>query len=328
MSAELRGEVPAEMLVVGDHRGRVEEAARAGGAQVRTWRRLARGGAEAVAWPGPGLVDGATVRLPSGKDALRMALHAVAARVRREGRAWVYGANDEGIRSATRVAAEVFRDVETARTQARCRVLRCTRPADGLRSELADWATACSAQVAGQALSWVSYPGVFAHGRVDEGSALLIEHLPTLEPGARVLDFGCGAGLLSLALLGRTPDLELTLLDIDAVAAAAARRNLPGAEVRVADGFALPRQARFDAIVSNPPLHRGKARQHSALEQLVEGARKQLEPGGELRMVVPGNVRVHRLLEVAFADVQIAARTSRYRVWSARSPISQTGGTW
>ncbi len=44
-------------------------------------------------------------------------------------------------------------------------------------------------------LKVISLPGVFSHGRLDRGSALLLEHLDKL-PSGHLLDFGCGAGVL------------------------------------------------------------------------------------------------------------------------------------
>ena len=49
-------------------------------------------------------------------------------------------------------------------------------------------------QLADGPLEVVSLPGVFSHGRLDLGSALLLEHLDN-PPGGRLLDFGCGAGI-------------------------------------------------------------------------------------------------------------------------------------
>ncbi|OZB20538.1 MAG: 16S rRNA methyltransferase, partial [Pseudomonas sp. 34-62-33] len=71
-------------------------------------------------------------------------------------------------------------------------------------------------------LEIVTLPGVFAHGRLDRGSALLLEHLDDL-PSGHLLDFGCGAGVLGAALKRRYPDSELSLLDVDAFALESSR---------------------------------------------------------------------------------------------------------
>ena len=74
-------------------------------------------------------------------------------------------------------------------------------------------------------LKVVSLPGVFSHGRLDRGTELLLEHLDKL-PSGHLLDFGCGAGVLGAAVKRRYPHNSVTMLDVDAFAAASSRLTL------------------------------------------------------------------------------------------------------
>ncbi len=74
------------------------------------------------------------------------------------------------------------------------------------------------------------------------------------------LDFGTGSGCLALALAAHCPCALISASDISPAALAVARRNAEfhqlAARIRFfeGDGFgALPPEARFDLIVSNPP---------------------------------------------------------------------------
>ena len=80
-----------------------------------------------------------------------------------------------------------------------------------------------SLPLADGALEIVTLPGVFAHGRLDRGSALLLEHLDDL-PSGHLLDFGCGSGILAIAglLLGAR---QAVGTDIDPQALEASRDN-------------------------------------------------------------------------------------------------------
>jgi release factor glutamine methyltransferase len=87
------------------------------------------------------------------------------------------------------------------------------------------------------------------------------QFLSTINSGpSSALDFGTGTGCLAIALAVKCPGAKLTALDISTDALALARKNAEQNQVagRIeffpGDGFgALPAEARFDLIVSNPP---------------------------------------------------------------------------
>ncbi len=81
-------------------------------------------------------------------------------------------------------------------------------------------------------------------------NAMLEEVGRRLQPGARVLDAGCGTGSLSRKLLELEPDLRLTLLDLSPAMLARAG-DLPG-EHLVGSVLDLPLpDASFDLVVSD-----------------------------------------------------------------------------
>jgi len=74
------------------------------------------------------------------------------------------------------------------------------------------------------------------------------------------LDFGTGSGCIAIALAAKCPGARVLALDVSADALAVARQNAERngvsdrVEFRCGDGFAaLPTEARFNLIVSNPP---------------------------------------------------------------------------
>jgi 16S rRNA (guanine1207-N2)-methyltransferase len=315
------GRISGPVLAVDDEEGAVEAELSRSGALVRAWRRRAVRDRPAHPWPPDGPFDAATIRLPKGRLCLQMVLHAVVSRVRPGGGVWLYGANDEGVRSAKPLLEDVLREVRTVETRAHSRIWRGRRE-EGyghLRSDLSDWESVFTAELPGGALQLCSFPGLFAHGRLDDGSRLLIESLPRKLPGARVLDFGCGAGVVALAVRQRFPEAELDLVDSDALAVEAARRNLPDARVHLGDAWsALPENTRFDLIVSNPPFHRGKGEDFELIDGLIDGAARRLRRRGALLVVAQRRLGLGRRLAERFASVSVERETRSYRLWLAR----------
>lgn len=122
----------------------------------------------------------------------------------------------------------------------------------------------------------------------------------------RVLDLGTGSGCIAVSLAIENPRAEIIATDASTAALALARANevrLGARIVEFAHGdwyAALPADARFDLIVSNPPYVAegdphladlrfepalaliAEARGLAALRKIIEGAPSRLSPGGWL----------------------------------------------
>jgi 16S rRNA (guanine1207-N2)-methyltransferase len=289
------------------------------GLSCAVWNRRLLGGPAAAPWPADGPFDAALVRLPKARDEQRMTTHASLSVLAPGGRLVLYGGNDEGIRSAAGLLQEVTGGVEVVAARGHGRVLSATRPQtiDGLRDTLQSWRMVTPMAIAGVTADWVSYPGIFAAGRLDEGTALLISAMPALAAGARVFDYGCGSGLIGAAALAQEPGITLDMLDTDSVALEAVQENVPRARRTLGARLADAEPAHYQAILSNPPLHEGVAEDHALLERLIADAPASLAPQGVLQIVVQRRVPLDRLLGRDFAQVQIVAENGRYRVWRA-----------
>ncbi len=176
-----------------------------------------------------------------------------------------------------------------------------------------------SLQLADGPLSVVSLPGVFSHGRLDVGSALLLQHLEQL-PEGHILDFGCGAGVLGAALKRRYPQSRVSLLDVDAFAVASSRLTLMEngleAEVMCGDGIdAAPKN--LGAILSNPPFHQGVHTHYQATEQLLRQAAAHLNHGGQLRLVANSFLKYPPLIEQHLGPCQVLAEANGFRIYRA-----------
>lgn len=303
-------------LVVDESSGQLAAHLHARGAEPQVWRRFAGRGDTAAPWPQVESATSAFVRLGKDRRALAMALQAAASVVPSGGAIVLFGANAEGVKSAGKALEEVAEDVLTVDTRRHSRVFAGRRRAEiaGLRTTLESWREVHEITLNGRARPWVSYPGVFAGGALDPGTALLLEHLPPIAAGAAVLDMACGNGIIGASVREQFAEAAVDLVDNDAVAIIAARENVPGASIICGDGLAAAPRTRYDVILSNPPIHDGVAENFAFLQGLIAEAPARLKPGGVLQVVIQSRIRVLPWFEAAFKEAAIVAQDRRYQI--------------
>ena len=161
-------------------------------------------------------------------------------------------------------------------------------------------------------------PGIFSWDRLDAGSALLLKHLPTFT--GRGADLGCGLGLLSLAALQSPTVTELTLIDIDRRAIAAATRNIhdPRAKFEWKDiRHDTLNLTALDFIVMNPPFHDTGIEDKSLGQTFIERAASLLKPGGTCWLTANRHLPYEALLTTRFTRSELIAEADGFKIYMA-----------
>ena len=261
--------------------------------------------------------DSAVLFLPKSRELSDYLLQALAARL--AGRElYLVGEKRGGIERAAKQLSAYGkpRKLDSAR---HCQLWQVTVDNAPAAPDLLALAQRFELPLADGPLQVISLPGVFSHGRLDRGSALLLEQLEDL-PQGHLLDFGCGAGILGATLKRRYPQSQLTLLDVDAFAVESSRLTLAAngleAEVIAGDGIdAAP--AGLAAIVSNPPFHTGVHTDYQASEHLLRESASHLNKGGELRLVANSFLRYLPLIEQHLGSCQTLIERDGFRIYRA-----------
>ena len=233
---------------------------------------------------------------------------------------YLVGRNNEGIKSAKSTLRSAFGEVEKVQAARHCAVFVARGPAPGL-ADLEHAAARHRLDPPAATGEYVAAPGVFAKGLLDDGSRLLLENIRPSRAD-RVLDVGCGVGVLGLGIASRMGTESATLVDVDAYALWSARRNaalVDGVDVTVAPSDVLSDvSGRFDLIVSNPPFHDGAATSSRFIQTLAGAAGRHLGRKGEVWIVANRFLKYEPLLGDAFRHVDVMADDGRYRVFRAK----------
>ena len=166
-------------------------------------------------------------------------------------------------------------------------------------------ADAIHATVLGESLTLKTAPGLFSPGHVDRGTLAMLG-VAAFEPGLRVLDLGCGCGVVGIVAARKCGAEDVWLADIDPVAVAIARENaeangVPAVHCVVSDGLSGVDAAGFDLILSNPPYQSDFA----VARAFIEKGFNRLKIGGRLLMVVKRRDWYKNKLIAIFGGVKI-----------------------
>ena len=268
------------------------------------------------------------MNLPKGRKLARRWLVESWSALKPGGELYLAGANPEGIQSVIQDAKNLFGNAVVLAYRKGCRVARSVKQS---RSEdtLEPWITAAdmrrgswiefSTEACSEYFTLRSLPGLFSFDRVDEGTDLLLQTLsPEQVQDRRVLDFGCGYGLIGMAA-ARLGARGVDLLDVDLSAVAAAQENclrnkINHARVLPSDVLDAVCDERYDLIISNPPFHAGKEVEYGMAHTFIAHSRYILIPTGRLVLVANRFIRYDRLMMEVFGNVKSLSETGKFHV--------------
>lgn len=173
------------------------------------------------------------------------------------------------------------------------------------------------ANIQGFDLHLETAPGLFSPNGIDAGTLAMLSRV-TFQPDDKVLDLGCGYGVVGVVAAKRISGPRVHLADIDPVAVEVARRNLAlngvgEATVWLSDGLDAVTETSFTKILANPPYHVDFA----VPKRFIEKGFNRLALGGSLWMVTRREAWYRQKLSAIFGGVRTHA-DSGYVVFEAQ----------
>ena len=275
----------------------------------------------ATAAPSEPPYDLVVAYLQKGKDANDLLLATAASVVAPAGRVFLVGENAAGIKPYAARLEERVGPLESSDAARHC-VLYEARASEARPAvQLDAWEQHFRVPVGRGALDVVSLPGVFSHGRLDEGTAFLLPHLPS-DIAGRALDFGCGSGVIGAAIASLNPGCAVSLVDSNAFALRSAERTfsangLAAQVIRPVDGIDSLGTETFDLIVSNPPFHQGIGTDYTVVARFLQACEQRLTDGGLLLMVANRFLPYERMIPKALRMSNVA-EDAKFKVLQGR----------
>ncbi|RLF20501.1 MAG: 16S rRNA methyltransferase [Thermoprotei archaeon] len=163
--------------------------------------------------------------------------------------------------------------------------------------------------------------GVFSVGRIDKGTQLLVENM-IVKDGWRILDLGCGYGVIGIVAAKLAPHGKVVMTDINRRALWLARMNVrlnkveANTEIRWGSLYEPVRGEIFDTIITNPPTSAGL----QICYEIIRRAPEYLRKGGLLQLVArhgKGGARLADMMERVFGSYEVLAKAGGYWVYAS-----------
>jgi 16S RNA G1207 methylase RsmC len=168
--------------------------------------------------------------------------------------------------------------------------------------------------------------GVFSKSKVDFGTDLMLNEFlkknrNLKSEGIKILDIGCGYGVISVILKSFYPEASVTLSDVNERALELSEENLKkyninGYEIIKSNVFEKI-EGKFDMILSNPPIRAGK----DTIFKIYTEAYEHLNKDGEFYCVIQtkhGAKSTQKKLVEIFGNCDTVTIDGGYRIFLSK----------
>lgn len=162
---------------------------------------------------------------------------------------------------------------------------------------------------------------LFSPNSIDKGSLIMMSKID-FQPGQKILDLGCGYGVIGIYAAHFSGAENVTMVDINPIAVELSRKNakynnLSAINIFQSDGFHNIVEQDFDLILSNPPYHAD----FKVPKNFIENGFRHLKSGGSMIMVTKRYKWYKNKLESVFGGVKVIEENGYYIFISQKRAI-------
>lgn len=170
-----------------------------------------------------------------------------------------------------------------------------------------------------------NHANVYSREKLDIGGRYFIENLPKVAPNSKVIDLGCGNGVIGLSVLASEPSAQVQFFDESHMAITSAeeniKNNLPDlisqCQFYLNDCLTDVESNSVDLILCNPPFHQQNATTDHIAWQMFKDSHRVLKKGGELRIIGNRQLAYHIKLQRIFGNEKLIASNDKFVTQSA-----------
>ncbi len=263
--------------------------------------------------------DAVIIHIPKAKAELELVLAFVTPLLGAGADIFLVGEKKAGIASAAKKLNAYSNNASKIDSAKHCQLWHASLSRKVEPFKLNNWLSSFDVRVNDISLKVAAIPGVFSIGELDVGTELLLANMFTRLEG-RVLDFGCGSGVLGCYTKLLNPGINLEMVDINLLALKCAeetaRLNNIDVEIYPSDGWAEVR-GRVNALVTNPPFHQGVDTEYTTTEGFIKGAKDKLAKHAPFLLVANSFLKYAPIIEASLERCEVLAETSKFRVYKA-----------
>jgi 16S rRNA (guanine1207-N2)-methyltransferase len=269
--------------------------------------------------------DTVIIHFPKSKAELNFTLAMLAPYLGSDAKIFFVGEKKGGVQSTPKLAKSFLTNIQKLDAARHCLLYvgLLNQAKKNTTFKLDEWYKTYQISIEGVTLNVASLPGVFSQQKLDVGTSLLLHNLPDTMQG-RILDFGCGAGVIScfIGLKYHDNEINLELLDVSALALASAKKSLSlnnlTANIFASDSLSRVNKT-YQHIVSNPPFHQGTKTNYKATEDFLAGIKKHMARQGDISIVANSFLQYPKIIKSSLGNVQTVAKQQGFSIYFSKA---------